>query len=174
MHLELRTWMKGVAVTTRILDYLRRNAIALTALGFSLLALGGASYAAVSLPNNSVGTAQLQKGAVTPTKLNQRIGGYVSAWAETNNACQLVASSRGARIGNDHPCTSTGGGLNITWRGKFPRSRFACVALGLPSSAPGNTEPVVEADYEGAGRVIVPNAVNPNGGGQGVTIVLVC
>jgi len=159
-------------VTVRILDYLRRNAIALTALGFSLLALGGASYAAVS---NSVGTAQLRNGAVTPPKLNHRsIGGYVSAWAETNNGCQLVASSGGARIAQNNPCSSTGGALRISWRGKFPRSRLACVAVGIPSSAPGRAEPVVEAEYEGAGRVIVPNAVNPDGGAQGVTVVLVC
>ena len=160
---------------SRILDYLRRNAIALTALGCSLLALGGASYAAINLPNNSVGTAQLRNGAVTPAKINHGlIGGYVRAWAVTNNGCQLVASSGGARIGNDHPCTSSGGGLIITWRGKFPRSRTACVAVGIPSEVPGNTEPAVEADYQGNGRVIVPNAVNPNGGGQGVTVVLVC
>ena len=161
-------------MTARILDYLRRNAIALTALGCSLLALGGASYAAVSLPNNSVGTAQLRNGAVTPPMLNHRsIGGYASAWAETNNACQLVASSGGARIANDHPCTPTGGALIITWRGKFPRSRLGCVAVGVPSSVPGNTEPAVEADYQGKGRVAV-YATNPNGGGQGVTVVLVC
>lgn len=161
-------------MTTRILDYLRRNAIALTALGCSLLALGGASYAAINLPNNSVGTAQLRNGAVTPAKMNHGlIGGYVRAWAVTNNACQLVTSSGGARIGNDHPCTATGGALIISWRGKFPRSRLACVAVGIPSSAPGNTEPAVEADYQGNGRVIV-SAVNPNGGGQGVTVVLVC
>jgi hypothetical protein len=55
-------------LTVRILDYLRRNAIALTALGCSLLALGGASYAAMSLPNNSVGTAQLRNGAVIPAE----------------------------------------------------------------------------------------------------------
>ena len=159
---------------TRILDYLRRNAIALTALGCSLLALGGASYAAINLPNNSVGTAQLRNGAVTPAKTNHGlIGGYVRAWAVTNNACQLVTSSGGARIGNDHPCTPNGGALIISWRGKFPRSRLACVAVGIPSSAPGNTEPAVEADYQGNGRVIM-NAVNPNGGGQGVTVVLVC
>jgi hypothetical protein len=162
-------------VTTRILDYLRRNAIALTALGCSLLALGGASYAAINLPSNSVGTAQLRNGAVTPPKLNHRsIGGYVSAWAETNNGCQLVASSGGARIASNNPCSSTGGALTITWRGNFPRSLHGCVAVGIPSSAPGRAAPVVEADYEGRGRVIVPNAVNPNGGGQGVTVVLVC
>lgn len=141
-------------------------------MGFSLLALGGASYAAVS---NSVGTAQLRNGAVTPPKLNHGlIGGYVRAWAVTNNGCQLVASSGGARLANDHPCTSTGGALIIIWRGKFPRSRLACAAVGIPSEVSGGTEPAVEADYQGNGRVLVSDAVNPNGGGQGVTVVLVC
>lgn len=156
----------------RILNHLRGNVIAYLAL---FVALGGTSYATVNLPTNSVGTAQLRNGAVTPPKINHGlIGGYVRAWAVTNNGCQLVASSGGARIANDHPCTSTGGGLNISWRGRFPRPRLACVALGIPSSASGRMEPVVEAEYEGAGQVIVPNAVNPDGGGQGVTVVLVC
>jgi hypothetical protein len=156
----------------RTLKHLRGNAIAYLAL---FVALGGTSYAAFSLPKNSVGTAQLRNGSVTPPKLNHGlIGGYVRAWAVTNNGCQLVASSGGARIANDHPCTSTGGGLNIIWRGRFPRSRGACVAVGIPSEVSGRTEPAVEADYEGSGRVAVTNAVNPNGGGQGVTVVVVC
>ena len=37
-----------------------------------LVALGGASYAAVSLPRNSVGTAQLKNGAVTPPKVSKK------------------------------------------------------------------------------------------------------
>ena len=156
----------------RILNHLRGNAVAYLAL---FVALGGTSYAAFNLPKNSVGTPQLRTGAVTPAKINHGlIGGYVRAWAITNNGCQLVASSGGARIANDQPCTSTGGALRISWRGTFPRSPHACVALGIPSSALGNTEPVVEADYEGNGSVLVPNAVNPNGGGQGVTVLLVC
>jgi len=54
-------------VIPNTIDYLRRNAIALTALGCSLLALAGGTYAAVSLPAGSVG----------PTQLNHRlIGGY--------------------------------------------------------------------------------------------------
>jgi hypothetical protein len=35
------------------------------------IALGGASYAAITLPKNSVGTEQLKKGAVTATKLSK-------------------------------------------------------------------------------------------------------
>jgi hypothetical protein len=44
------------------------NVIATLAL---FIALGGASYAAIKLPKNSVGANQLKKGAVTPAKLNQ-------------------------------------------------------------------------------------------------------
>jgi hypothetical protein len=35
------------------------------------IALGGASYAAIKLPKNSVGAKQLKSGAVTPAKLNK-------------------------------------------------------------------------------------------------------
>jgi hypothetical protein len=37
-----------------------------------IMALGGTSYAAFSLPNNSVGTKQLRKGSVTTTKIKNR------------------------------------------------------------------------------------------------------
>ncbi|HYI79932.1 MAG TPA: hypothetical protein VEW67_03645 [Thermoleophilaceae bacterium] len=46
--------------------YLRRHHIALLAL---FVALGGTSYAAVSLPNGSVGTDQLKQASVTTLKL---------------------------------------------------------------------------------------------------------
>jgi hypothetical protein len=46
--------------------YLRRNFIALLAL---FLALGGTSYAALSLPTNSVGTRQLKNQSVTGAKV---------------------------------------------------------------------------------------------------------
>jgi hypothetical protein len=50
----------------RIAAYLRRNHLALMAL---FLALAGTSYAATSLPKNSVGSRQLKKHAVTPSKV---------------------------------------------------------------------------------------------------------
>jgi hypothetical protein len=53
-------------MTRGFLRFLRGNTIALLAL---FLALGGTTYAAVSLPKNSVGTKQLKKNAVTNPKI---------------------------------------------------------------------------------------------------------
>lgn len=50
----------------RVLSHLRSNVVAYLAL---FLALGGTSYAALSLPKNSVGTQQLKNGAVTGSKV---------------------------------------------------------------------------------------------------------
>jgi hypothetical protein len=51
----------------RTLAYARRHHLALLALFF---AMGGTSYAAVTLPRNSVGTAQIKAEAVTLAKIN--------------------------------------------------------------------------------------------------------
>jgi Collagen triple helix repeat (20 copies) len=56
-------------VLARLLGYLRRHHIALIAL---FVALGGTSYAAIKLPANSVGSKQLRRGAVTPSKISAR------------------------------------------------------------------------------------------------------
>jgi hypothetical protein len=53
-----------------MLAYVKRHHIGLLAL---FIALGGTSYAAAKLPRNSVGTAQLRKGAVTSTKLARSV-----------------------------------------------------------------------------------------------------
>jgi hypothetical protein len=56
----------GMILRVRIPRPTYANVVATLAL---FVALGGASYAAVSLPNNSVGTAQLRDRAVTQSKL---------------------------------------------------------------------------------------------------------
>jgi hypothetical protein len=65
---------------TKVLGHLKSNIVAYLAL---FVALGGTSYAALSLPANSVGTKQLRNGAVTPAKLDPtEISGSVRAWAQ--------------------------------------------------------------------------------------------
>ena len=50
----------------RVVQHLRNNVVGYLAL---FVALGGVSYAAVSVPKHSVGTKQLKKGAVKRAKL---------------------------------------------------------------------------------------------------------
>jgi hypothetical protein len=50
----------------RLLSHVRSNVVSYLAL---FVAMGGTSYAAVNLPKNSVGTAQLKNGAVTAAKV---------------------------------------------------------------------------------------------------------
>jgi len=62
---------------TRSLAYVRRHhATVLATLAF-VSAVGGTSYAAVTLPSASVGTAQLRSGAVTSSKLG---GDAITTW----------------------------------------------------------------------------------------------
>ena len=55
-----------VVMLTRLRKHLLGNAVAYAAL---FVALGGTSYAAATLPKNSVGTAQIKNGSITPAKL---------------------------------------------------------------------------------------------------------
>ena len=68
----------------RLLDHARRNAIAYLAL---FVALGGSSYAAISIPNGSITSAKLNKHS---------IGGYVLAWAHVRADGHVLSGSPGA------------------------------------------------------------------------------
>lgn len=72
-----------------LLRYLRSHHIALAAL---FIALGGTSYAAVSLPKNSVGANQIRADAVTSAKVKDR-----SLLARDFKAGQLPKGAKGAR-----------------------------------------------------------------------------
>src|ERR1700759_5514107 len=86
---------------SRAIDYISHHAIAMLALVCSLLALAGASYAATQLSKNSVGTAQLKAGAVTPSKLSgKQFGGYVRLDAVVDANSKLQSSSPQAKLSN--------------------------------------------------------------------------
>ena len=82
--------------------HLRKNVVAYVAL---FVALGGTSYAAVSLPAGSVGNRQLKNHSITPIKLDPgSIAGYVRDWAadrpvRSDRRVSAAGSSR--RVGRD-------------------------------------------------------------------------
>ena len=136
----------------KILTFIRQNAIALVAL---FVALGGTSYAALSLPAGSVGTKQLRNGAVTPAKLDSRtLGGSIRHWARVGQTGHVLSGSRGANA------SVAGAEYTITWGTEFS-SR--CGVFVSPAAVPG-IAPI--ADSTGVG-------INDPGPGKGKTLVYV-
>jgi hypothetical protein len=146
---------------TRLLAHLRNNTIAWVAL---FVALGGTSYAAFTLPANSVGTKQvrnsainskkLANGSVNPMKLDSHaIGGSVRHWAVVSQDGRAVAGSHGARASG-----GTGGLYHVNWGDRFS-SR--CAVL---TSSPGVAGHVPIADSIGT-QVVQP------GSRRGATVV---
>jgi hypothetical protein len=109
----------------RAIGYLAHHAIAFTALGFSLLALAGASYAAMGLANHTI----------DPVKLNPRyIGGYVRAWASVGAGGRVIASGGRVRVQIDRAVGP--GHYVIDWRS---RPTSACRATGSVDLSGGLT-----------------------------------
>lgn len=75
--------------------YIRRHHIALLAL---FVALGGTSYAAVNLPNGSVGAAQLKQGAVASKKVRD---GAITRAKIRNNAVNSAKVANGSLLAAD-------------------------------------------------------------------------
>jgi hypothetical protein len=152
----------------KTLNYISHHAIAILALVCSLLALAGASYAATQLSKNSVGTAQLKQGAVTPAKLSgTQFGGYVRAYAVVCATGKLVFSSPQAKLTNWGD-SSTGGPSfgTISWKSTAPSRRcaaFATAQNGSPTpitavverNLPGVTGTHVAVRFDGAVSVAV-------------------
>jgi hypothetical protein len=147
---------------SRLSQHVRSNAVAYLAL---FVALGGTSYAAISLPAGSVGTAQLQNGAVTANKLangavsarkldGSAIGGSVRHWASVSADGRVLGGSRGARV------TVSGAEYKLRWNAEFS-SR--CAVVITPAAVPG-IAPI--ADSTGVG-------VDDPGPGRGDTTVFV-
>jgi hypothetical protein len=125
---------------TRLLSHARSNLIAYVAL---FVALGGTSYATISISNHSI----------TPVKLDPRdIGGYVRAWASVTATGRVGASAGGVRVIPD-PGVAPGHYI-IDWH---PRPTSPCTAVGSVDFTGG--APV-------AGYVIAGAASSPGRGEQ--------
>jgi hypothetical protein len=124
---------------TRLLAHVRHNAVAYLAL---FVALGGTSYAAFSLPANSVGTQQLRRGAVTNTKLangsvtpakldSAEINGSIAMWARVSAAGVVVSSRPRARTVGWNSVFHSG---KISWGRAIPTGCFSLATVdGLGS-----------------------------------------
>jgi hypothetical protein len=109
---------------TRLIRHVRSNAVAYLAL---MVALGGTSYAAMSLPANSVGGRQIRNHVIDPVKLNPRyIASSVRAWASVSAKGRIIASSAPAQI------VATVGSDQITWRTTLFRNCTAVASVANP------------------------------------------
>jgi hypothetical protein len=85
----------------RVPSFLRRRpSAALIVSSVALfISLGGASYAAVAIPNNSVGAAQLKKNAVTNTKIDNNAVSYKKIQAGSVGTVRANLGQLQARVG---------------------------------------------------------------------------
>lgn len=105
----------------RLLDHLRSNLVAYLAL---FIALGGTSYAAFTLPANSVGTRQLRNNSITPIKFKtSEIAANIRAWAVIQGGTQVVASRPRAKVLDWDPSFGAG---DISWG---PGISQSCIPL---------------------------------------------
>ena len=122
----------------KTLAYLRENILALLAL---FVALGGSSYAALSIPAGSVGTRQLRNGAVTSRKLAthsvtarsldpKSIAGHIADWAQISAAGRVTSSNPKASVSLTDP---TRGLFRVSWHQSIPSG---CIAVANPTNVP--------------------------------------
>ncbi len=152
----------------KLLASLRQNTIALLAL---FVALGGTSYAAISLPRNSVGARQIRNHTITPDKLNaSATGGYVLDWAQIDHVGHVLSSR--PRRATTPSWNSTPGspfiGGSVSWHHPIAKGCFAVAsAVGLQTGGPAVPASVSADIYPGsAAKAFVailqsaPTAVN--------------
>jgi hypothetical protein len=107
---------------TKFLRHLQANLVAYLAL---FVALGGTSYAALSLPAGSVGARQLKNHSIGPAKFDRgSIAGYVRDYAQINSQGQIIASRPRAHL-ITWQTTGVGPGGLIQWSQPIPSSCFA-------------------------------------------------
>lgn len=130
---------------SKVVRHLRQNAVAYLAL---FVALGGTSYAAISIPRNSVGNRQLKNHSVRPIKFDRNtIGGYVRMWARVSADGKIIASRPTAKVVVWDPVGGQTAGGELHWMAAVPTNCFTLAS----------TEPTLGASYVSA-KLLTGNA----------------
>jgi hypothetical protein len=96
-----------------------------------MVALGGTSYAAITLPQNSVGTAQLKNGAIATAKIRN---GAVTGAKINLSSLGTVASAKHAYSANVANAAYTANTANTASTANTANTaKFATTAGGLPA-----------------------------------------
>lgn len=112
-----------------ILSHVRRHIVGYVAL---FVALGGTSYAALSLRNHSI----------DPVKLNPRtIGGYVRAWAAIRSNGTVITSSSHNLTVKMHQPPVPPGDYDVLWHTSPSSHCTAMVTVDAHAPAPPGTAP---------------------------------
>jgi hypothetical protein len=98
-----------------VVHHARRHVIAYLALVCSMLALAGAAYAGLKIPNGAVGERQLKNKAIDPVKWDPSFtSGFVRRWATVSASGAIVSTSPGGQS----KATATGN-VVVTWGDAF-------------------------------------------------------
>ena len=164
---------------SKIVAYLRQHVLAVLALICSLLALGGSSYAAFSLPAGSVGARELKNRAITAAKLNPTsVAASVRAWVNL----QWAGVWRVQASNNDVQVSRAGFGEVVSWRHtRFPSNCMASVTpqRNFAPGGPGGTgrlDGYVSTFFNPRGAQLQIDAIASDGTpqAQGVIILIIC
>lgn len=121
-------------MTTSIVSYLHRHALAAAAFVCSILALAGSSYAAFTISGS-----QIRNHTINPVKLNPKfISGNVRAWAIVAPNGRVIAGRGGPRV---TPQPADPGGYGIGWAVRVGRCGTD-VTIDYSSSLPTERVPV--------------------------------
>jgi hypothetical protein len=159
---------------TRLVHHIRSNVVAYLAL---FIALGGTSYAAISVPRNSVGAPQIRNHSITAVKFNQKsIAASVRAWVNLQwRGSHVVATASSSRV----LVSSAQQGVSVTWpHTQFPQNCSADATPQISLNATSHWGFVTATFHptESGGALLILSGFTPTGQqvAQPADVLIVC